>query len=120
MLDSTVLIDHLRGSVAAAAYLASIDSRPASSEIVRVEVITGLRSPERRAADLLFGLIEWIAVDEAIARRAGELGRRFRSSHQGIDAADLVVAATAEHLGATLGTANVKHFPMFWELGSAY
>lgn len=120
VLDSTVLIDHLRGSADAGSYLASLRDPPACSEIVRVEVITGLRSAERRPAELLFGAIEWIAVDEPIARRAGELGRRFRASHQGIDAADLAVAATAEHLEAVLATANVKHFPMFPELAPAY
>jgi len=83
-------------------------------------VITGLRSPERRAAEALFATIDWIAVDEDIARRAGELGRRFRASHPGIDAADLAVAATAERLGDPCATANVKHFPMFPGLRPPY
>lgn len=51
----------------------------------------------------------------SIARRAGELGRRFRASQAGIDAADLAMREPPSNLEATLATANVKHFPMFPE-----
>lgn len=83
-------------------------------------MIAGLRSAERGLAENLFAAVEWIAVDEDIARRAGALGRRFRASHQGIDLADLAVAATAERLGAEVATMNVKHFPMFPGLAAPY
>jgi predicted nucleic acid-binding protein len=61
-----------------------------------------------------------LAVNEAIARRAGELGRRWRRSHPGIGVADLAIAATAEHIEAGLVTCNLKHFPMFPELQAPY
>jgi predicted nucleic acid-binding protein len=83
-------------------------------------VIQGLRSAERRAAAKLFSLIEWIPVTEAIAQRAGELGRRWRRSHPGIGVADLAIAATAEQIEANLATRNVKHFPMFGSLRAPY
>ena len=57
---------------------------------------------------------------EEIARRAGELGRRWDRHRPGIALADLVIAATAEHLGAELATTNVRHFPMFPELAPPY
>lgn len=120
VLDSAVLIDHLRGTPAAASFLASLEERPVCSEIVRIEVLTGLRSAERSPAERLFGLIQWIPVDETVARRAGELGRRYRASHQGIGSADLAIAATVQMLGARLATGNVKHFPMFSGLTPAY
>lgn len=120
VLDATVLIDHLRGSSAAAGYLAALAERPACSEVTRIEVLTGLRSAETRPVEFLFSLIAWIPLDEPIARRAGELGRRFRASHQGIDAADFAVAATAQHVEATVATANIKHFPMFPGLQPVY
>lgn len=120
MLDTSVLIDHLRASAAATEYLAGLDGRPSCSEISRIEVIQGLRSSERRAADRLFALIAWVPVSEAVARRAGELGRRWRGSHQGIGVADLAIAATAEEIGASLATRNLKHFPMFEGLHPPY
>jgi predicted nucleic acid-binding protein len=120
VLDSTVLIDILRGDPAALAYVDSLETVPSCSEVTRIEVVRGLRSGERRSAEKLFDAIDWVVIDETIASRAGELGRRWRSSHPGIAVADLAVAATADHLGGTVATANVRHFPMFPDLAPPY
>ena len=93
---------------------------PTCSEITRVEVLQGLRSPERRAAEALFATLSWADIDEGIARRAGELGRRWRRSHPGLAVVDLVIAATALELGQPLATLNVRHFPMFPRLKPPY
>lgn len=68
----------------------------------------------------LLGTFGWIAVDESIARRAGELGRRWRASHGGLAAADLMIAATALEHDLELATLNVRHFPMFEGLEPPY
>jgi predicted nucleic acid-binding protein len=120
VLDTSVLVDHLRSSSSAAEYLAGLQNRPSCSEISRIEVIQGLRSAERRAAEKLFTLIDWVPVSEAVARRAGELGRHWRRSHPGIGVADLAIAATAEQIEATVATRNLKHFPMFDALQAPY
>lgn len=120
VLDTSVLIDHLRAATPATEYLAGLDDRPSCSEISRIEVIQGLRSAERKTAEKLFALIDWAPVTAAVARRAGELGRRWRRSHPGIGVADLAIAATAEQLGATVATRNLKHFPMFRDLRPPY
>jgi hypothetical protein len=120
VLDTSVLVDHLRASTPATEYLAGLEGRPACSEISRIEVLQGLRSAERQAAARLFALIEWVPVTEAVAQRAGELGRKWRRSHPGIGVADLAIAATAEQLDATLATQNLKHFPMFKGLRTPY
>jgi predicted nucleic acid-binding protein len=120
VLDTSILVDHLRAPGPATEYLASLDDQPSCSEITRIEVVQGLRSAERRSADRLFALISWMPVDEIISRRAGELGREWRRSHPGIGVADLAIAATAAELEATLATRNVKHFPMFPGLQPPY
>lgn len=120
VLDTSVLVDHLRSSQPAAGYLAGLEDRPSCSEISRIEVIPGLRSPERRTAEKLFALIDWIPVNEAVARRAGDLGRRWRRSHPGIAVADLAIAATVEQIDGSLATQNLKHFPMFEDLRAPY
>jgi len=89
-------------------------------EVTRVELLRGLRSHERGAAERLFAGLRWVGVTEPIARRAGELGRTWRRSHTGIATIDLIIAATALELGAQLATANVRHFPMFPDLEPAY
>jgi len=120
VLDTGILVDHLRVSAAATEYLAALDERPMCSEITRIEVIQGLRSSERSAADKLFALIAWVPVSEAVARRAGDLGRHWRRSHPGIGVADLAIAATAEQIDVPLATLNLKHFPMFKGLRAPY
>ncbi len=119
VLDTTVLIDLLRGHTAAAEYLERLSHPPACSEITRVELLRGLRHPEREPAERLMRAVQWIRVDEHVARRAGLLGRKWRRSHS-LAAADLVVAATAQELGAKLATSNVRHFPMFERLEPPY
>jgi predicted nucleic acid-binding protein len=120
LLDTSVVIDILRGAAPAIAYARDLPEPPICSEITRVEVVRGLRSSERRATERLFAALRWSPVDEPIARRAGELGRRFRRSHQGVATADLVIAATVEELGLELATLNVRHFPMIPGLAPPY
>lgn len=120
VFDTSVLIDILREDPAAIGYAAGQLRVPLCSEVTRVEVVRGLRSAERRNADRLFRTIRWIPVDEPIARRAGELGRRWDRHRPGISLADLIIAATAEAVEAELATANVRHFPMFEALRRPY
>jgi predicted nucleic acid-binding protein len=120
VFDTSVLIDILRNDPGAVEYAKSVHEVPTCSEMTRVEVVRGLRSSERSGAEQLLGSMRWIVVDEAIARRAGELGRRWDRHPPGISLADLVIAATAEQVGGELATTNVRHFPMFEDLQPPY
>lgn len=120
VLDTSVIIDVLRGLPAAIDFVEKLEDVPACSEITRVEVIRGLRSAERAPAERLLQHLRWVALDQPIALRAGEFGRKWRKSHPGISSPDLVIAATAEQLEADLATINVKHFPMFKKLQLPY
>jgi predicted nucleic acid-binding protein len=120
LLDSSVVIDLLRAVPAAVRYSDSLDEPPACSEVTRVEVMRGVRSHERTRAEQLLGRLDWISLDEPIARRAGDLGRAWRRSHPGISTPDLVIAATAQELDLDLATLNVLHFPMFRGLRPPY
>ncbi len=120
VFDTSVLIDILRNDPAALEYVRSVQEVPACSEVTRVEVMRGLRSAERTNAEQLLQAFRWVSVDEPIARRAGELGRRWDRQRPGISLADLVVAATAQQLDAELATTNVRHFPMFEGLQPPY
>ena len=119
VLDTTVLIDVLRGHRPALDYLRSLDEPPACSEVTRVEVLRGLRHRERDAGEGLMRAMRWSAVDEQIARRAGALGRAWRRSHS-LATIDLIIAATAQELGGEIATSNTRHFPMFPGLTSPY
>ena len=120
LFDTSVVIDILRGAEPALTYARALVAPPTCSEVSRVEVLRGLRSGERRTTERLIGSLRWIPVDEPIARRAGELGRTFRRSHEGLATADLIIAATAIELGLDLATMNVRHFPMIPGLRAPY
>lgn len=112
VLDTTVLIDLLRGNRSAFTYLHSLEEVPACSEVTRVEIMRGVRHRERDATERLMRSLRWIPVDEQIARRAGALGRAWRRSHL-LATPDLIIGATAQEFGAELATSNARHFPMF-------
>lgn len=120
VIDTTVVVDVLRGVVPAWTWMRTLDEQPLCCEVTRVEVLQGVRSHERAATEGLFGLLGWVPLDEEVARRAGALGRQYRRSHRGISVSDLVVAATTELLDAPLATSNVRHFPMFPDLEAPY
>lgn len=122
LVDSSVVIDYLRGHGPAAVVVeAELSSAPLyASEITRLEVLAGMRPKEEPATRAALSALSWHPVDGQIAERAGELGRAWLPSHGGIDAADLAIAATAIVHDLRLLTCNVRHFPMFADLRPPY
>lgn len=121
VFDSTILIAHLRGDGRATELLLARSREERLVSVVsRVEVEGGMRSAERADVARLFGVLTLVPVTDAIAQRAGDHLRAHRRSHQGIDLADYLIAATADIKEAALSTLNVKHFPMIEGLKPAY
>jgi predicted nucleic acid-binding protein len=118
LLDTDVLIAHLRGVVQAYQWLKQArQSEPlAVSALTITELTGGMPSAERRQVWLLLASLGVEPVTELVARRAGELMRHYRQSHPGIGLADYIIAATAQVKGLTLATLIVRHFPMFPDL----
>lgn len=122
VVDTSVLIDLLRGHGAARDVLATrLQSGVLlASEVTRLEILAGMRPGEEPATRSLFGALLWQPLDEQVAERAGDLGRTWLPGHRKIDAADLAIAATALLHDAELVTLNVRHFPMFPGLRRPY
>ena len=123
LLDTSVAVDHLRGAQPAVALLSRLieGGEPLiASEIVRFELVAGVRDGELDAVEQFFSALSWIPVNEGVTRRAGSLAREHRRSHSGIDDADYLIAATALVLDVDLLTTNVRHFPMLADLRPAY
>jgi len=123
VVDTSVLIDHLRGVGAARDALVGVErsgGRLVGSVLTRTEILAGVRDNERAAVQELFSAIDWIAVDDVIADTAGRMAGQYLRSHPGVDTVDYVLAATAHELGADLLTLNVRHFPMFPDLRAPY
>lgn len=123
LLDTSVAIDHLRGAQSAVDLLTRlVDEEDAvrASEVVRFELIAGVRDEEMESLEQFFSALSWVPVEEAITRTAGSLAREHRKAYSGIDDVDYLIAATALVLDADLVTTNVRHFPMFAGLRPAY
>ena len=116
LVDSDVLIAHLRGVDVARQWLLRSrrrSGRLATSVVCVAEVAGAMRSEERRSVARLLSTVQAFPVTERVAWRGAELMRVHRRSNVGIGLGDYVVAATAEVEGLELATLNVKHFPMF-------
>jgi predicted nucleic acid-binding protein len=123
LLDTSVAIDHLRGAAPAVGLLSGLieAGEPVlASEVVRFELLAGVRDGEIEALEQFFSALSWVPVGEEVARAAGSLAQRHRRAHGGIDDADYLIAATALLLEAELLTTNVRHFPMLAGLAPAY
>lgn len=122
-LDTSIVVDYLRNRTDAVDLLEQLviaGERLIASEIVRFEVLVGVRQKERRQVEQFFTVLDWIPVDEQVARLGADLARQFRASHSGIDSVDFLIAATALRMNATLLTTNIRHFPMFQDLAAPY
>lgn len=123
LLDSNVAIDHLRGLPEAVDLLDGLidaDEMILASEVVRFELLAGVRRREVEALERFFTALSWVPVGEEVARTAGEFAREHRGAPGGIDDADYLIAATAVLLEADLLTTNVRHFPMLPGLTAPY
>lgn len=112
LLDTDVIVDHLRGVPEARTYLSARTEVLLLSTITIAELFAGVREgPERTALDTFLTIFGVVDVDAAIAQQGGLLRRQYGRSHN-MGLADALIAATAEGAGATLVTLNRKHFPM--------
>lgn len=122
LVDTSILIDYLRGHQPAAELLERQRALAPlhASEMTRLEILAGMRPAEEDATRSLLSALVWHPVDEDVADQAGALGRTWLPSHRTIDGADLAIAATAIRSNARLLTLNVRRFPMFDDLRPAY
>ncbi len=114
LLDSTVLIDALRGRPAASR-LTGLRRRgvePCVCAISVEEIWRGLRPGEDAAARRLFNAFRLAPLGVAQGMLAGAWRRRFAEQGVTLHQADCLIAAAAQGIGASLATANIDDFPM--------
>ena len=114
LLDTTVLIDYLRGRRAVGRVNALIDQGdPLCTTPINVEeVVRGLRPEEIPAVGALFDGLRIVPIGREEGRRAGEWRRRFAGRGTTLSQADCLIAAAACSTSAVLATGNPRHFPM--------
>jgi predicted nucleic acid-binding protein len=115
LLDTTVLIDLLRGCPGASARLHSMrdaGDRPFACAINVEEVTRGLRESEQADADALFAGVKIVPLGADEGRQAGEWRRRHAAEGLTLSQADCLIGAAALAIGGRLATGNPKDFPM--------
>ena len=115
LLDTTVLIAHMRGDEAVTSLLLDLlaDRHLLATSCVNVaEVERGIRPKERKAADALLTRLRFLETTREVATRAGRYQAEFERRGVTIHTADALVAGTARAHGAILLTDNVRDFPM--------
>lgn len=114
LLDSTVLIDALRGREAADRLraLRRVGTEPWVCAISVEEIWRGLRPREETIAHRLFNGLRLAPLGVTEGIRAGAWRRAFAGRGITLHQADCLIAAAAIGIGAPLATANVDDFPM--------
>lgn len=115
LLDTTVLIAHLRGDRAVTSHLLDLlaDRHWLGTSCVNVaEVERGVRPREREAAAALLGRLRFLETTREAATRAGRYQAEFARRGVTIHTADALVAGTARAHGAILLSDNLRDFPM--------
>jgi predicted nucleic acid-binding protein len=114
LLDTTVLIDALRGRDAARMLrgLHGQGSAPYVCAINVEEVWRGTRAGEEEAVGRLLGALRIAPLGRAEGERAGRWRSEFASRGVTLGQADCLIAAAARGVGARLATGNPRDFPM--------
>lgn len=115
LLDTTVLIDVLRGRPGTVERLGALRHHgdiPFTTPINVEEIHRGLRATERAAAIRLFDGLRIASIGRLQGVQAGDWRRDHALTGITLAQADCMIAAVAVAIGVPLATGNPKHFPM--------
>ena len=115
LLDSTFVIDHLRGQPEAVDRLRRIfedGDDPIVTEIVVCEVRAGLRADAEVHLDAFLEPIEFVQPGAVVAMAAGRWRAELRVRDRTLSLGDALIAATADALGARVITRNIRDFTL--------
>jgi len=114
LLDTTTIIDHLRGDKKVNSYLEEIGIRGdiAGCCCINVaETYTGMKDKEKEKTDKFIESLYYFGVTKEIATLAGKLKQKYVKKGTTLATTDVIIAATAITCGLILITKNVKHYP---------
>jgi len=114
LLDTDVIIWHLRGHNPTEALLQTIEpEQPLSCSALSVfEVWSGVRPREEKETRRFLDALYQVPTGGSIALIAAEYWRTFRNRGITLGRADALIAATARALDLTLVTYNRSHYPI--------
>ena len=120
LLDTDVVVEYLRGSKQAIAFLEKLEGSVFLSVITVAELFAGVSgTEERQSVDQFLQAFHIIPIDEELAKEGCLYRKEFFPSH-GVGLADALLAATADRVHATFVTFNRRHFPMLKDIKVPY
>lgn len=115
ILDSTFVIDHLRGDRAARERWRRMfdeGDQPVITEIVVCEVRTGLRAIDEELLDRFLTPTDFVQPGRETAMLAGIWRAQVSAGGRTLGLADALIAAAAFHMGGGVVTRNVRDFAL--------
>ena len=114
LVDTTVLIDYLRGTPGAKRLDDLLDRGDVvcTTAINVEEIARGLRAAEARSAAALVEGVTILSLGATEGWQAGVWRREFAARGITLSQGDCLIGAAALSAGATLATGNPKDFPM--------
>ena len=114
LLDTTIIIDHLRGNKKVNSYLEIIGQRGdiAGCCCINIaETYAGMRKKEKEKTDRFIESLYYFEVTKEVAKLAGELRQKYFKKGKTLATTDVIITATAMTYNLILITKNVKHYP---------
>jgi len=116
LLDTTTIIDHLRGNKKVNYRLEEIGQRGDTAGCCCIniaETYAGMREKEKEKTDSFIESLYYFEVTGQIAKLAGELRKKYAKKGKTLATTDVLIAATAITYGLILITKNIKHYPFY-------
>lgn len=113
LLDTTFAIDFLNGrSEAVARFERLFESGDIAylNDVVVCELAAGARPADDAGLAALIRAVEFVQPGPEVAERAGRWRGQARARGRALSVADALIAATADALGATVVTRNLRDF----------
>lgn len=116
LLDTSTIINYLRGVDQAVRTINAIEGDLCSSYICLSELYEGIyrvkeqEKAEKIVADFFQSLSEVYTIDEKIAKQFGEIRASLKKTGNVLEDIDIFIAATCLAYGLILITDNRKHF----------
>jgi predicted nucleic acid-binding protein len=115
VLDTTFIVDHLRGDPVTSDRLARIvelGDEPFVTDVIVAESWAGAHSDDDPDLEALLRFIEFVQPGPLQAKRAGRFRAEARRRGWTLSTADALIAASAESLEAVILTRNLRDFAL--------
>ncbi len=114
LLDTTAIIDHLRGDKKVSFYLEKIGLKGDTAGCCCIniaEIYSGMLEKETEKTNRLINSLYYYEVTRDISKTAGRLRRKYSKKGITLATTDVIIGATALIYDLILVTKNIKHYP---------